>query len=174
MTGGSGQGPLTPHPNAGPGAAPLRSGAAPAGGARKRGQAVGVRGEGRGWAKWRRVSPAPVPSRPAWGRCRRLLLARPAELESLRAPLGAVAAGASRPAPPRRRGRRRRRRPPPRGPRGRPASPAPSRPAPLRSGRRRGCPRLRLPRAAGCEVSGGGWGAGGAGRSGPSGPGARR
>lgn len=48
----------------------------------------------------------------------------------------------------------------------------PPRPVPPRSGRRRGCPRLRLSRAAGCEVSGGGGrGAGGAGRPGP---GARR
>lgn len=165
-----------PHtaPHAGPGAAPLRSGAAPAGGARKRGRAVGVRGEGRGCAKWRRVSPAPVPSRPvprgaAAGGCSSR--ARRARVSAR--PAGRCGGGRfpPRPAPPRRRGRRRRRRPPPRGPRGRPASPAPSRPAPLRSGRRRGCPRLRLPRAAGCEVSGGGWGAGGAGRCGAVGAG---
>lgn len=93
-----------PHtaPHAGPGAAPLRSGAAPAGGARKRGRAVGVRGEGRGCAKWRRVSPAPVPSRPAWGRCRRLLLARPPS-SSLCAPRWALWRRAL-PAPPRRGG----------------------------------------------------------------------
>lgn len=135
-----------PHtaPHAGPGAAPLRSGAAPAGGARKRGRAVGVRGEGRGCAKWRRVSPAPVPSRPAWGRCRRLLLARPpssslcaprwalwrralpapprpAEEEGKEEEAAAPAAGSARP---------------PRFPR-----PVPPRPAPLR-------PEARMPEAA--------------------------
>lgn len=153
-----------PHtaPHAGPGAAPLRSGAAPAGGARKRGRAVGGRGAGRGRAKWRRVSSALVPRGAAASGCS----SRAPPSSSLSAPRWAL-----RPASPRRGEGEGGGGGPCRGVRAAAPLPPP-RPVPPRSGRRRGCPRLRLSRAAGCEVSGGGGrGAGGAGRPGP---GARR